>query len=93
MKNYVSINFIYLRDTIRSSQSDFATIFNTTKEIIGAYENNKKKFVDLTLFQSICEYFKITLDDFVNVDLSKKKDKNHYVSESEPIYEIKNSIE
>lgn len=93
MQNYVSINFIYLRDKIRASQVEFAAMFSTTKEIIGAYENDRKKFVDLELFQAVCKYFEITLDDFVNVDLSKKKDSKHYVNEPSEIYKIENPIE
>lgn len=72
MKNYISINISYLINKINCSQDEFGSIFEIGKNVTGNYILGKS-VPKLELIKKICSYFDITIDDFVNSDLSTKK--------------------
>lgn len=71
MKNYISINISYLVHKSRLGQDEFGNIFNLNKGLIGKYVNNIS-LPKIETIQKICSHFEITIDDFINKDLSLK---------------------
>lgn len=72
MKNFISINISYFLHKTRLLQDDFGAIFNLNKGLIGNYVN-KKALPKIETIQRICAHFEITIDDFINKDLSAPK--------------------
>ena len=72
MKNYISINISYFLHKTRLLQDDFGAMFNLNKGLIGNYVNNKA-LPKIETIQRICLHFEITIDDFINKDLSAPK--------------------
>jgi transcriptional regulator with XRE-family HTH domain len=88
MKNYISINISYLVHKSRLGQDEFGNIFELNKGLIGKYINNIS-LPKIETIQKICSHFEITIDDFINKDLSVKpvgiyKNEILYASEPEP---------
>ena len=73
MKNYISENISYLVKKMNCSQDEFGEIFDLKKSSISSYVS-KKAQPKIETIQKICEYFNITIDDFINKDLSKSMD-------------------
>jgi len=71
MKNFISINISYLIHKSRLSQDDFGLLFELNKGLIGKYVN-EISLPKIETIQKICTYFEITIDDFINSDLSQK---------------------
>jgi transcriptional regulator with XRE-family HTH domain len=86
MKNYISINTIYLRKVNYLTQPEFAKVAKVNRDFVSALENGKKKLFEIDFFQNVCNHFKISLDDFVNKDLSKEKPKSDFVEEPAEYY-------
>jgi transcriptional regulator with XRE-family HTH domain len=72
IKNYISINITYLVHESRLRQDDFGALFNLNKGLIGNYVNSKA-LPRIETIQNICLHFEITIDDFINTDLSATK--------------------
>jgi len=72
MKNYIGLNIKYLCDKNLLKQDDFGLLFDLNKGVVGTYvrEISNPK---IEIIQKICAHYKITIDDFVNKDLSTIK--------------------
>lgn len=72
IKNYISenIKFLYKKTTL--SQDDFGGLFEVGKGLISNYINGRA-LPKIETIQKICLHYEITIDDFVNTDLSKAK--------------------
>ena len=70
MKNYISENLDYLVRQERLSKDEFGTNFDLNRGSISNYIY-KKAFPKIETIQRICAHFEITIDDFINKDLSK----------------------
>lgn len=71
MKNFISLNIKYLSDKKKLSQDEFGLLFNLKKGVVGSYIR-EIAVPKLETIQSICNYFEINIDDFINKDLSLK---------------------
>ncbi len=88
MNNFISINSIYLRKINYLTQPDLASVCGVNRDFISALENNKKKHFEIEFFQKLSKHFEISIDDFINTDLSKGKNTSkHFVKEPETNYE------
>lgn len=72
MKNFIGLNIKYLCDEKKLSQDEFGAFFDLKKSVVGTYirEISTPK---IEVIQRICLHFEITIDDFVNKDLSLGK--------------------
>jgi transcriptional regulator with XRE-family HTH domain len=72
MKNYISLNIKHLCDKNILNQDDFGLLFGLKKSVVGTYvrEISTPK---IEIIQKICAYYQISIDDFVNTDLSAGK--------------------
>ena len=71
MISYVKKNTLYLRQLTGESQEIFGHRFGLTRDNIASYERGSAPKLDAIL--KIVNYFHITIDMFVNTDLSKTK--------------------
>jgi len=72
MKNFISENITFLVKKGRHTQDDFGLIFDLKKGVINQYILGKSN-PKIDTIQRICEHFKISIDDFINTDLSENK--------------------
>jgi transcriptional regulator with XRE-family HTH domain len=72
MKNFISINIIYLAHKSRLGQDDFGIMFDLKRGAINSYCTNKA-LPKIETIQRICKHYEILIDDFVNRDLSKEQ--------------------
>lgn len=72
MKNYISENISYLVNKMRCSQDEFGAIFDLKRSVISQYIKEKSQ-PKIETIQRICEYFEITIDDFINRSLEEVK--------------------
>lgn len=72
MKSYISVNIKYLYEQNNLTQNEFGELFGLKKGVIGTYVRGKTN-PQVETIQKICEHFSISLDDFINTDLSKNK--------------------
>lgn len=72
MKNHIGLNIKYLCEKNFLNQDDFGLIFDLKKGVIGTYvrEISNPK---IEIIQRICANYEISIDDFVNTDLSQAK--------------------
>ena len=70
IKNYISENLEYIVSKSKVSMDDFGLLFDLKRGVIGQYIR-KVSIPKLETIQRICLHFEITIDDFVNKDLSK----------------------
>lgn len=72
MKNYIGLNIKYLCEKNFLNQDDFGLLFDLKKGVIGTYvrEISNPK---IEIIQKICLQYKISIDDFVNTNLSTAK--------------------
>lgn len=75
MKNFIGLNIKYLCDKNFLKQDEFGLFFGLNKGVIGTYvrENANPK---IEIIQRICANYEISIDDFVNTDLSQAKNYN-----------------
>ena len=90
IKNYIPSNISYLVKKSNLSQDDFGVSFEVGRGLISNYINGKA-LPKIETIQRICLYFKITIDDFINTDLSEAKNykqgsKDESLSEPAPGY-------
>ena len=71
MENFIGLNINYLCDKNKLSQKDFGVIFGLTQAVVNAYIKGKSN-PQVENIQKICNHFGITIDDFINLDLSKQ---------------------
>lgn len=74
MRNYISINFIYTRGQNHLNRKEFAIKHGISYGAMSSYEQGGN-LPPIDLIQRICSEYKISIDDFVNTDLSKPKEK------------------
>jgi transcriptional regulator with XRE-family HTH domain len=85
MKNYISENISYLVNKMRCSQDEFGALFDLNRSVISQYIKEKSQ-PKIETIQRICEYFEITIDDFINRSLEDVK--NKIVNEPREEYHI-----
>lgn len=73
MKNYISDNIGSLVKKNKLSQDDFGALFDLKKGVINQYILGKS-LPKIETLQKICKHFDISIDDFINTDLSAEKD-------------------
>lgn len=83
MENCISINISYLVHKLRLGQDEFGATFGLNKGLIGKYVNGIS-LPKIETIQKICIHFEITIDDFVNTDLSAVKP--YALKQSELLY-------
>lgn len=71
IENYISENITYLIDTSKDifTQDEFGNLFELNRGAINSYVK-KKAVPKLETIQRICKHYKISIDDFVNRNLS-----------------------
>lgn len=72
MENFISSNIQYLLNKGKVTQDNFGGLFGLGKGVINQYLL-KKSTPKIETIQKICFHFEITIDDFVNKDLSAPK--------------------
>lgn len=70
MKNYISINFIYIRTLNYLNRKEFALKHDISYGAMSSYEQGGN-LPPVDLIQRICSEYQLSIDDFVNKDLSK----------------------
>lgn len=81
MNEYISLNISYLINEKKLNQILFAELFDLTPGQVNTYVKGKAT-PKLDTIQQICEYFKVSIDNFVNRDLSKGKPQNYTLSDN-----------
>ena len=74
MNNFISENINFLTKKNNLSLDEFGNIFDLSKGLTGQYVR-KLSLPKIITIQKICEYYKLSIDDFINTDLSVAK---HY---------------
>ncbi len=72
LKNYIPENIEYLIKLENSSKDEFGFRFELKRGIVSQYVR-KISIPKLETIQRICLHFEITIDDFINKDLSALK--------------------
>lgn len=72
IKNYISQNIKFLLKKSELSQDDFGLLFEIGKGLISNYINDRA-LPKIESIQKMCLHYKISIDDFVNTDLSAPK--------------------
>ena len=72
IKTYISTNISYLVRRLNIGQDEFGQTFEVGKGLISNYINGRA-LPKIETIQRICLHFEITIDDFVNKDLSAPK--------------------
>lgn len=75
MKNFIGLNIKHLCEKNFLKQDEFGLFFGLNKGVVGTYvrENASPK---IETIQRICANYEISIDDFVNTDLSQVKNYN-----------------
>lgn len=82
MKNFISLNIKFLRSKENMDQQMLGEVIGVTRDVVSSYER-EKAVPKLETLQLICSHFEISLDDFINKDLSKvqKVEPGHYYND------------
>jgi len=72
MNNFISENIAHLIKKNNLTLDDFGNFFDLSKGLTGQYVR-KLALPKIITIQKICEHYKISIDDFVNKDLSEQK--------------------
>lgn len=72
MQNFISENIAYLIKKNNLSLDDFGSFFELSKGLTGQYVR-KLALPKIITIQKICEHYNISIDDFINLDLSAPK--------------------
>lgn len=77
IENYISENITYLISISKDifTQDEFGNLFELNRGAVNSYVK-KKAVPRLETIQRICKHYEITIDDFVNKNLSIKEYKN-----------------
>ena len=68
--NFILLNINYLKNKNNFTNKDFGKLFGVSGDVIASYSNKRAK-PQIEFIKNVCEYFDITIDDFVYKDLSK----------------------
>lgn len=68
MNNFISLNIKHLRTEKNMDQQMLGDIIGATRDVVSSYERGKA-IPKIETIQSICKYFDITIDDFINKNL------------------------
>jgi len=71
IKNFIGLNIKYLCENNFLSQDDFGAKLGLKKSVVGTYVRGIS-YPKVEIMQKICEEYKLTLDEFVNIDLYLK---------------------
>ena len=74
--NYFTQNIRFLRKSKKLTQQQFADKLNVKRSLIGAYEEGRA-IPKITVMQQITQFFNISVDDLINVDLESEGLKVH----------------
>lgn len=72
MNNFISENINFLTKKYNLSLDEFGSIFDLSKGLTGQYVR-KLSLPKIITIQKICEHYKLSIDDFINKDLSAAK--------------------
>lgn len=75
MNNFISENIAFLIKKHDLSIDDFGLLFDLSRGVTGQYIR-KSSLPKIITLQKICTYYKISIDDFINTDLSQAKNYN-----------------
>lgn len=75
MNNFISENISFLTKKNNLSLDDFGNIFELSKGLTGQYVR-KLSLPKIVTIQRICAYYNLSIDDFINTDLSQAKNYN-----------------
>lgn len=75
---YISSNIKFLRKRTKYSQIEMGLALGLTRSVLNSYENNVAN-PPLEIAMRIADYFHITLDTLVRVDLTKLPDSKVYM--------------
>jgi transcriptional regulator with XRE-family HTH domain len=70
MDNFIGLNIRFLCSKNKLSQKDFGDLFDIKQSTISTYLAGRSN-PQVETIQKICEYFKITADEFINIDLAE----------------------
>jgi transcriptional regulator with XRE-family HTH domain len=70
--NYANANMKYLRKLRGWTQEEFATKLDIKRSLLGAYEEERAE-PRFDVLESVCEMFKLTMDDLMRKDLNDNK--------------------
>lgn len=76
MNNFISENINFLTKKNNLSLDEFGNIFDLSKGLTGQYVR-KLSLPKIITIQKICEHYKLSIDDFINTDLSIIKTGNY----------------
>jgi len=76
MKNYIANNILYLVKKNNCTQDEFGALFDLSRGLISQYAKEKSQ-PKIETIQKICSHFKLSIDDFINLDLSKSEHSNN----------------
>jgi transcriptional regulator with XRE-family HTH domain len=89
MINYIGLNIKYLCDKNHLSQKEFGELFEQKQATINTYINGRSN-PNVETMQKICKHFEISIDDFINLELSSqnysKRTEQREVAEPPPEY-------
>jgi HTH-type transcriptional regulator/antitoxin PezA len=74
MDNFIGLNISYLCVKNKLTQKEFGDLFYIKQSTISTYLANRSN-PQVETIQKICTHFNITIDEFINVDLSKNAGK------------------
>ncbi len=70
--DYIGSNIKYLCDKFNMSQDDFGAEFGLKKSVVGTYIRGISH-PKIEILQNICDKYSLTLDEFINEDLTTKQ--------------------
>jgi len=71
MNNYIGLNINYLCSSFKMKKLQFCEVFDIKQSTLSSYTGGIS-IPPLDVIQRICAHFKISLDDFINVDMQQK---------------------
>lgn len=80
MNNFIGLNIKYLCESKSLKQDEFGLFFNLGKGVVGTYVR-EMAIPKIEIIQKICAHYNISIDDFVNTDLSKSKIEKSIINE------------
>ena len=76
MNNFIGINISYLVDKLNCTQDEFGALFDLKRGNVNQYVKEKAQ-PKIETIQKICKHFEISIDDFINLDLSTLPKSKH----------------
>lgn len=82
MNNHISQNIKYLMESNDLTATEFSKLFALSSAVLSTYTTNRSK-PKIEVIQQICKHFSITIDSFINKDLSFEEKAQNYPSMAE----------